>query len=405
MLAAWQMFVAIQMTAVTLWRLPALRYGDTLRRSLWGCSAGFAAALWVRFAPLKELLDNGPIVDLSQLLKHLFSLAALLSLLQFTSDSYGNSAKTARHVQVTHRIAHLARRAAYIATPVLIVSFFVVDRDKASGDFLARHADEVAARVHMTVFYAYLATVSLVVAHQWARSSRVATGPLRPALAVLSTGLAIYVAYPVLRLLYMWTDWGHGATSFKYFVGTASDVANLAVGMFFAIGFSLPTTTAPATYVTNWRLVHRIRPLWRDLMRSFPEISFFPPTSRFREALEIATPVDVRLDRHIQEIGDAVAALRLHAPVQLWTVAVDATEGHQDPRPAAEALWIAAALRSAKTGYRAPQLGPGVPDKPISDSRAEAWWWVRVEAAYETFAKQEVADVLAVAQGSVEAAG
>lgn len=43
--------IAGLMTAVALWRMPAALWGDEedkRRRALWGCYAGFAAALWTK---------------------------------------------------------------------------------------------------------------------------------------------------------------------------------------------------------------------------------------------------------------------------------------------------------------------------------------------------------------------
>ncbi|MGW1107347.1 hypothetical protein [Streptomyces sp. NPDC002540] len=106
MLRALTYALAIAMTVVALWRLPAvLRFRDPLRRALWGCSAGFAVAMWCRVPEVKYALDHSPVTDLSALLKYLSSMIALLSVLSYITAIYGNPGpgRTPRHIAVSQR--------------------------------------------------------------------------------------------------------------------------------------------------------------------------------------------------------------------------------------------------------------------------------------------------------------
>ncbi|GFN02163.1 hypothetical protein Smic_07190 [Streptomyces microflavus] len=81
--------VAIGMTITAVWRFPALRHGDPMRRALWACSAAFAATVWCRVPQVKQALDNSPVTDLSALLKYLTSLVAILAGLRYITAVYG----------------------------------------------------------------------------------------------------------------------------------------------------------------------------------------------------------------------------------------------------------------------------------------------------------------------------
>lgn len=110
--------------------------------------------------------------------------------------------------------------------------------------------------------------------------------------------------------------------------------------------------------------------------------------------IRLSPPLDVRLDRWTQEIGDAVEQLRHHAAEDLMPCAQAAAEYLPDPEPAAEAYWIRAALHSAGAGKRAPLPVRGLPSKPLSDARAEGFWLARVTRAYTAMTPEQVRQLL-----------
>lgn len=140
-------FIAVAMTAMALWRLPALRYDEPQRRALWVCSAGFAAALWCRVPAVKDALNSSPITDLSVLVKYLTSMIAILGVLRYVAAIYskaqGSEAATPRYILLSRRVGRLAHAGAFGAVAAMIIIFFtVVDRSRPSVDFATDHAGQ-----------------------------------------------------------------------------------------------------------------------------------------------------------------------------------------------------------------------------------------------------------------------
>ncbi|MGW7007559.1 MAB_1171c family putative transporter [Streptomyces sp. NPDC054933] len=393
------LLVCIAMTIVALWRLPAIRYGDPLRRALWGCSAGFAVALWTRFPPVKHTIDQVGIVDFDALVKYLVSMGASLALLSYAVTSYGVSGDDApRHIAICRRVARVSRRATIVVIPLMVLLFFtVIPRKQPSQDFAADHAGQLGAALFMTCFYLYLGSSAATCAYQWTHVSR------RAESAVLRTGLTLgaastwlYTAYSLLRLCYMWiAEFAPTGPALDAKVAAVGDALNVLAATLFAAGASLPTTGVAAQRWSSWRMLWRLYPLRRDLTKQFPGVTFQPPAGRIREITRLWPPVDVRLDRVIQECGDAVDQLRHYATPELWSVVSEATAGHSDPETAAEAYWIAAALRSAANGRRSPLPVQALPDKPFATSQAEAWGLARVQAVYGGISAGEITVILA----------
>ena len=103
MLDALGYVVAGLMTAVALWRLPSALWGDVHRRALWGCYAGFAAALWLKTEAVRLALNRSPVTDLAVLLKHYVSTGAILAILSYIVAVYGrhgDGGPVPRHVAV-----------------------------------------------------------------------------------------------------------------------------------------------------------------------------------------------------------------------------------------------------------------------------------------------------------------
>ncbi|MFQ6197670.1 MAB_1171c family putative transporter [Streptomyces sp. NPDC000405] len=380
------LFVCIAMTAVALWRLPALRYGDPLRRALWGCSAGFAVALWSRFPPIKHSIDSLGITDLSALTKDFAAMASSLALLSYAVTSYGVSQDAPpRHIEICRRVARLSRRATVAVIPVMLLLFFAaVDRSTASKDFTADHAGQWGACLFATCFYLYLGSSGATCAYQWWHVSRRAeSAVLRVSLGLGAAACSLFATYSVTRLCFIW-----GALVFApsrgltHLVISFSDVFNMLGALLFMCGASLPTTGVVLERWKTRRMLWRLHPLSQDLARQFPDLSFQPPASRLREAVRCTPALDIRLDRRIQAIGDAVEQLRHHVLPELWPVIEQVTAGHPDQEAAAEAYWIAAALCSASEGRRSELPAPALPPKPYSDSISEGRWLVRVQDAY-----------------------
>lgn len=102
-----QYLTAAVMTVIAIWRFPAVRYGDSHRRALWGGYAGFAVALCLYTPAAMDAVDRVPVVDLSALLRHFASTAAIMAALTYVATSYGKSTEVVvpRHVAVSRWIA------------------------------------------------------------------------------------------------------------------------------------------------------------------------------------------------------------------------------------------------------------------------------------------------------------
>ncbi|MFF3257812.1 MAB_1171c family putative transporter [Streptomyces sp. NPDC002932] len=381
----------IVMSATALWRLPSLWNGDALQRALWMCCAGFAAALWCRVPSVKEALDHSPVTDLSALLKYVFSLAAILAGLKYIIAAYeGPSARGARprHVTVSVWVSRVAHGFAFAWLAILIVLFFAaVDRSEPSTDFAADHAGQWGAELFLTVAYVYLGAAAGVACFQWGRASRRAEyRSLRIGLALMSAAMLIYAVYPALRIITVLAPTGANAVTMR----TVADSVTLTVALLWAVGAAIPSTIVLAERWAAWRTYQKLFPLWSDLIRQYPHLALQPAGSRLSETFRVWAPLDIRLDRRAQEIAHAVEQLRHHATPRLLPCAQYLAETHEDPEPAAEAYWISAALESAQAGRRAASPARGLPAKPLTNSRAEAYWLALVVDTYVRVAPEVI---------------
>jgi hypothetical protein len=387
--------VAATMTAVALWRLPALIHGDSHRRALWGCYAGFAAALWLKTPAVMDWLNHSPVTDLSILLKHYVSTLAILAILTFVAASYGKTdkAEIPRHVALARWIERFAWKASVGQMALLTVLFFtVVDRSRPSTDFVPDHAGQWGASLYETVFYIYLGTASTLTCYQWSSAARRAeTRLLRLGLVLMSAAMAMGVLYVLIRTTFMWVAvFDPISPEFDRELGKYTEALQILLFFLFAAGASIPTTGAAARRWEQWRTLWNLYPLWRNLMAAVPGIlpaagagggapAFAKPASRLREVTRLTPPLSVRVDRWTQDIADAVEQLRHYAPPMLLDEAMEAAADHEDTDAATEAHWINAVLVAAEAGERHDEASEALPTKPISDTDGEAAWLLRVQ--------------------------
>lgn len=382
-----QYLTAIAMTIIAVWRFPAVRYGDSHRRALWGGYAGFAVALCLYTPAAMNAVDRVPVVDLSALLRHFASTAAIMAALTYVATSYGKSTEAVvpRHVAVSRWIARASYKAGAIGVILLTILFFtVVHRDKPSENFLIDHAGEWGVAVYMTVFYFFPLITTAVCGYQWSRAARQAESTsMRVGLGLMGISMWMGLIHTIARIAILWIAVAfplHSSTV-RFLVDATSiwmDVLFLIV----AAGASIPTTRAAVARWKTWQTLNKTYPLWFDLVQAFPGTSLYPPGRRMAELMHIRVPIDVRLDRWTQDIADACEKLRHYAPRNLMFAAEDITASHSDPEPAAEAYWIKAALLAADTMPIRPQAAAPLRDKPFVDTDSEAAWLVRVSTVY-----------------------
>lgn len=405
MLHALAYAVACVMTAVALWRLPAVIHGDTYRRALWGCYAGFAAALWLKTPYVVYKLNHGPVTDGSILLKHYVSTAAILAILTFVAASYGryDGAEVPKHVAVSRWIQRVAMKTSLGAMALMTLLFFtVVNRSHPSTDFVAEHAGQWGATAYMSVFYLYLGAASAICCYQWVSALvRAERRALRVGLILMATAMVLGVTYVAIRVTWMWTALAHPVSAhLDHELGDATEYLQIALFFLFAAGASVPTASAVGTRANAWRGLREIYPLWAKLMTSLPGISFAPPAPRRRELLRLSPPLTTRLDRWTQDVADAVEQLRHYAPPYLLEAAEEATAQHDDPPAACEAAWINAALAAVAADERRAEASEALPTKPIADGDAEAEWLRRVTAAFNGLTTEDAQYLLKAARES-----
>ncbi|MEU6331494.1 MAB_1171c family putative transporter [Streptomyces sp. NPDC047049] len=411
---------ALLMTGVALWRAPAaLRWGDTQRRALCACYAGYAAALWPKTPIVADWLSHIPVTDLAVLLEHYAGSAAVMCIIIYVAAGYGRIDDSApRPVVLTVRLARVAPATAAVFALGLTAAFLtLVDRSHSTSDFVAEHVGQPGAAAYLTIFYVWLGSSCLVCGYQWASAARLSSSrPLRVGLAVLATAMVLGSVYIVIRVIYMW-----GAVAFPSLRAYGSSVAHITAGiqlvMFitFAAGCSIPTSNVAAGRWTSSRLLKDLKTLHHDLIACFPDVAFEGSLRRrsalasvpvLRKFFDWSMPIDVRLGFRIHAIADAMEQLRHYAPPDLFEHAEDyaATmeeelpeEERPNPQAVAEAIYIRAALAGFALGtYRATPSDP-LPRKPHVSVEAEARWWRQVQAQYTAITPAEAWSLLLTA--------
>ncbi|MCX5110916.1 hypothetical protein OOK13_20660 [Streptomyces sp. NBC_00378] len=402
--------VAVLMTAVALWRMPAALWGDEedkRRRALWGCYAGFAAALWTKTRAVRIALNDSAVTDLAVLIKHYTATIAILAILSYIVAIYGqypDGGTVPRHVRFARVIQQVAAKASIATLILLTVLFFtVVDRSVPSDRFVADHAGQWGATLYMSVFYLYLGAASAVCAYQWALATAGAgLRHLRVGLGMMTFAMFIGVGYTVSRTLFLWVSViDTPSESFALRFDEITEAAQVVLFAFFAVGASIPALSKGQRRAKLWRAQVKLHGLWRELMTAFPEQPFDPPASLARELTRFDTPADLRIDRWAADIADAVEKLRHYVPDTLLPAAKDAAaaDGVTDAErtgPLAEAYWIKAAL-TAKNGGASASTAAAVETQHATDQDGEVAWLVRVATAYRTVPQDRAAQVLAAA--------
>ncbi|MBF4133864.1 MAB_1171c family putative transporter [Streptomyces albidoflavus] len=392
-------FTAAVMTLISIWRFPAVRYGDAHRRALWGGYAGFAVALCLYTPAAMDAVDRIPVVDLSALLRHFASTAAIMAALTYVATSYGKTAEAVvpRHVEFSRWIARASYKAGAVGVVLLAILFFtVVQRDRPSEDFLVDHAGEWGVAVYMTVFYFFPLVTTAVCGYQWTRAARRAESTsMRIGLGLMGFAMWMGLVHTIARIAILWSAviFPLSQSTVRFLVDATAIWMNL-LFVIVAVGASIPTTRAAAVRWKTFRTLNLIYPLWFDLVEAFPGTSLYPPGRRITELLQFRVPIDVRLDRWTQDISDACEKLRYYVPSDLMFAAEDKASPHSDPEPAAEAYWIKAGLLAANAESVRPSSATLMRDKPFVDTESEAAWYVRVSTVYTQITGDQAREVL-----------
>lgn len=381
-------------------RLPTALRGRRRERSLWGAFAAFAAAWWLRTDTGRAVIDPLGITDLPTLLKHVLAIAGICVLLTYVTDVYHDEDAGARHIKITSAVHRVAVRASLATILCLVAVFFLaLDRSKTVTDspyFMGRHAGEPGLALYLGLFNAYVATSAAVCAYQWGRAARIARRwSLRAGLAMMAAGMALIVAYAILRTVYLAATTLHPATAAA---GSAqehiTDALLYAGFALWLLGSVTPATRALAAQARAIKAVIGLHRLWRDLVLTIDGSALHGPSMLFsghrslallntaRDILSHDTTPQIRLGRFVTEIRDVTHELRRRAPSDLFERArrLAEAEGHTGPDAdaVAEAYWLKAAMALAGAPARAPAAFHTAGD----DFASEVPWLLRVARAY-----------------------
>jgi hypothetical protein len=136
--------------------------------------------------------------------------------------------------------------------------------------------------------------------------------------------------------------------------------------------------------------------MWRQLMTAFPNIPMEQPGSLRHELTRRDTVVELRLDRCIHDVSDAIEKLRHFVPDELLPAAREkaaAQRRRADASPLAQAYWIKAALSAKNAGTPAGSVA-AFEQRPAADQDGEAAWLRSVARAYKKADGQEAQALL-----------
>jgi hypothetical protein len=353
---------------IVLARLPTL-WRDARQRAVWATLAALALAKTVATPGVNPLLAG--LVPQPQIIPHLLGVATAYFLLRVVSLITGSDAgrpRTARYQALLAGVVAVLLIALATAAPLGI---------KTSGTGLMNTATAPEATAYWVVLNGYLGTVLIITTALFRRVGRAApAGPLRAGLRAIAAGTAMIALYAVLKTGLM-VAYGLGAT---ISISGIEPVANglRTLGTILAVtGAAVPAGGKLRAIVRAYRSLWALRPLWRVMRRTFPDVILF---SRRRALVELAGVDDVqlRLYRRIIEIRDGLLTLRDYLPA--GTLASARVFAGENPA-LVEACGIALALHRHRAGATPADSGERWADVG-GDVAGEAAWLSAVSTAF-----------------------
>ncbi|MEU7908640.1 MAB_1171c family putative transporter [Actinoplanes sp. NPDC049118] len=331
--------VLVLLWGTVLARVPTL-WRDAQQRALWATLATLALAKTAATPGVNALL--GDLVRQPQTLPHLIGVATAYFLLRFISLITDFAAARPR----------AARCQLLLAGTVMALLIVLMNATpggiRTRGAELTSTAAEPAATAYWVVLNGYLGTVlGVATVLFWGISRSATSGPLRHGLRAIATGTLLVALYAALKTGLIVAQGFSPAMSF----GAIEPVANglRAVGTILAvIGAAVPAGGKLASIIGSYRALWALRPLWRVMRKTFPDVILF---SRRRALVELAGVDDVqlRLYRRVIEIRDGMLTLRGYLPA--GTIA-DARAFVGDRPALVEACGIAFSLRRHGSGLQ-----------------------------------------------------
>jgi hypothetical protein len=316
-------------------RLPTL-WRDAQQRAVWGAVCALAVAKTVATPGVNALL--GGLVPQPQTIPHLFGVAAAFFLLRFIcliTDYYADRPRAARYQLAI---------AGSVAVLLILLMSATPGGIKISAAELTGTATPTAA-AYWVVLNGYLGTSLGITTVLFWRLCRSADGLLRNGLRAITIGTFMIALYAALKVALI-VAYGFGVT---VSVDEIEPVANglRSFGTILTlVGAAVPAGGKLRSVVAAYRSLWALRPLWRVMRRTFPDVILF---SRRRALVELAGVDDVqlRLYRRVIEIRDGMLTLRDYLPAGALA---DARVFVGESPALIEACGIALALRRHRSG-------------------------------------------------------
>ncbi|WP_438310761.1 MAB_1171c family putative transporter [Streptomyces sp. HUAS TT3] len=339
--------------AVAIWRAPsALR--TTASRSLWATLTAIALSLSLRPPAIDRFLEASTgVEDVTLLLKHLLSMAAICFILDYM---YAVHAKPGARLADT-RLRYLIAALAGTALTVLFVFFLPHDRSGAFG--IDAHYGKPGVKLYLGIFYLFLGASTARAAWMfWGNRNSVRRGPLRLGVRCLATSSAVGFAYTLYRVYFVCTHGDAVALDADGrpvpLLDTTSEVLPAVALVLLVLGVSLPPADALYRYLRDQYTLWRLHPLWSDLTTAVPDVVLGTQVGRVRDLFTLG---DRSLDVAHRAFAVRDAALALRDAIAPGD-ATDGYTGHDtDEDPArAEARWLHSAVRARADGRPVPPL-------------------------------------------------
>jgi hypothetical protein len=293
---------------VLLWgtvlvRIPTL-WRDAQQRAVWATICALALAKTVATPGVNALL--GKLVPQPQTIPHLLGVAVAFFLLRFISlitDYYAGRPRAARYQLLL---------AGSVVVLLIILMAATPDGIKTSAAELMSSATTPTGTAYWVVLNGYLGTVLGIAAVLFWRIGRTAAGLLRNGLRAIAIGTLMVALYAALKVGLIVAH-GIGVTVPVDAILPVANGLRSTGTIIGVVGTAVPAAGKLRAIVRAYRSLWALRPLWRVMRRTFPDVILF---SRRRALVELAGVDDVqlRLYRRVIEIRDGMLALRDYLP-------------------------------------------------------------------------------------------
>lgn len=341
--------------ATAVFKLPALRRnpGDPGLRAYCLTIVSFAMAFTVLAPSVYDAIDRlAGIPNLARLLANSLGLVTCWSVQAFLTY-LSKPADQAR--------AEIRRMGWALAGCLILMTLFFAAApvDQEAVDFSGRYGDAPFVLEYRLVFLSYLGLAAANVARLSWRFAGIADRPsLQLGLRVVALGGIVGLVFVAHEGLYVIAN----RTGLGYPIPNPALVTQILAGIFAMLvvtGSTMPAwgprAGIPLLYrwMSHYRSLRRLYPLWRALFQANPEITLFPPPSPLADALALHD-LGFRLYRRVVEIRDGLLALRPHVDPRVAeitrTLCREAGLAHEEVPAVVEAASLAFALRAKEKG-------------------------------------------------------